>query len=269
MERDDEPRLGVQLGQPGDRLGDPLQPTPPGLPAVRGHHDDARRLVVLEVGDPRVLVRRLPARGPLERIDRGVAGHEDALVVDALEDEVALVRVRRGEVERRETRQQLAVRLLGERREPVLGPRPRLDVHHRDAQVERGQRRGDRRRRVTEDEACDGAARRAPTVADHLLGHLRRAADLLDAEQDRREELVERELTRPPDPEVHVLHHVGLAQQVVDVLGVLPGADDHRTEPPVALQRMHDGNHLGCLGTGPDDDENLGLVRAVRHEGAP
>ncbi len=224
VQGDDETDTGPVGRQAADRLGDPAEAAVPVLPTMGGH-DDVRLAGVDRCGDRWILERQIePGREP-QRVDAGVAGHEDLLVAHALADEVLPVDGGRRQVEGGDPRDQLPVELLGERGQRRPGAQPRLDVADGDPEVEGGQRGCERRRRVAVDERRyrepvaadlgprgDGSARRTEALAAE-------GVEALDHDAD---EVVERE--------------AGMADPQVDV-GLDPGELEDRLDEVAGAAR--------------------------------
>ena len=140
---------GCERRDAGDALGDAREAAAPVLAAVGGHDDDPVVAGSTSSATRGLRDRHVEPGGPVQRVDAGVAGHEDLVRGDVLAHEVLLVLRGRREVQRRDAGDQLAVQLLRERRQvEAAGAQARLDVDHGDAQVERGQRGGEGRARV-------------------------------------------------------------------------------------------------------------------------
>ena len=175
---------------------------------------------------------------------------------DPLADEVLLVEKRRGQVERRDPGDQLAVQLLGEGRERVLGAQPGLYVRDRDLQVEGRERCGDRTGGVA---VHDAGGRIGVVVA---LAHLpvRGAeglgAELLEAEQHGREQLVEGQLGLP-DAEVHMGGQPVERQHRLDDPRMLSGRNDERLAAFAVGHGAHQREQLDRFRPGADDDQHL------------
>jgi len=162
---------------------------------------------------------------------------DDALRLDVLGEQVLLVPLGRGEMQRRESRRQRPVDLLGEGRVRVARAEPGLEVHDGDLLVEGGQ-------------AAD-KGRRGVALHEHRVGALgleERCQAVKRARRHRRERLPRRaqvEVVVRDDPE-----------QVEDLgehLSVLARHDDDRVEVGRPLELRDHGGDLDPFRTGAKD----------------
>lgn len=207
------------------------------LAAVRRDEDEPRPCRPFEL---RMGVA-LPHGRP-QRIDAGVAGGEDAPVGLGLVEEVLPGGLGGREVPPADDVDGLAIELLGPGTIEVSGAQPRLDVPHRDLEVERRQRRRERRSGVAVDE--------------HRVGAL-----LLQDGPDLKQHVgrdVEERLAGLHDVQVVVGRDAEHAQHLVEHLAVLARDADHRLELlGPSLQLVDERAHLYRLRARPEDEHDL------------
>ena len=270
VQRDDERHVGPLRRDGCEPGADPSQAAVPVLATV-SRDDDIRPAAVEHARNRVVRERDVERRGVAESVDAGVAGDEHALVGDALAHQVLLVQHRRGEVERRDAPDQLAVQLLGERCERAPGAEAGLDMADGDAQIEGRQGGRRRRRRVAVDEHPGREPSLAYLIAARhpLAGRPEAvAAEAVEVGHHGRHELVERQTGV-----AHAEVVIGLDRAELEdrrhQIGVLAGRHDDRAEDRAAPERQHDGEHLDRFGTRPDQDEEIVAPLAVHDRHAP
>ena len=232
--------------------------------------DDDPGVAVVELLQARVGELHVDPGGPVEGIDPGVAGDEDLGDGDVLADEVLEVARGRREVEGGDRRDHLPVQLLRERREVrAAGPQPGLDVHHRDPEVEGGERRRHRRGGVAVDQGRGGAAAAEDVVGARMgIGVDVEAldAEVFEALHHRSHPLVQVGAPRA-GPEGDVGLDLGELEDVLDEPVVLAGGDDDRLVVPALAEGEDHRHQLDRLGPGADDDRDLELPgNAFRRE---
>ena len=207
------------------------------LAAVRRDEDEAGALGPLELG-----VRVALAHGGAQGVDAGVAGDPDLRLRLALVEQVALARLRRGEVVLAHDVDRLAVELLRPGAVDIVRAQAGLDVAHGDLQVE----------------ACErgGKAGRGVTMYEHDVGPLV-LEDRLELEQHVARD-VEQRLARLHDRQVVVGRNVEDAQHLVEHLTVLAGHGDDSLELiPARLQLVDERAHLDGLRAGAEDEHHF------------
>ena len=87
-----------------------------------------------------------------DRIDDGIARDEDPVTLDSLAHQRAAIRLRRGEVIRRQAADQPPIHLFREGASGIPGSKSRLHMSHGDAAMKSRERAGHRRRRIALDQ---------------------------------------------------------------------------------------------------------------------
>lgn len=207
------------------------------LAAMRRDEDEAGALGPIELGVGVAL-----AHGGAQCVDAGVAGDPDPGLELALAEQVLLARLRGGEVVLAHDVDGLAVELLRPGAEDVVRAQARLNVAHRDLQVEARERSGE--------------AGRGIAVYEHDIGLLV-LEDRLELEQHVARN-VEQSLSRLHDRKVVVGRHTEDAQHLVEHLAVLPGHGDDSLELIRArLQLVDERAHLDCLRASAENEHNF------------
>lgn len=207
------------------------------LAAVRRDEDEAGALRPVELGVGVPL-----AHGGAQGVDSRVAGDPDLRLRLALVQKVLLAGLSGGEIVLAHDVDRLTVELLRPGAEDVVRAQARLNVAHRDLQVEARERSGE--------------AGRGIAVYEHDIGLLV-LEDRLELEQHVARN-VEQSLSRLHDRKVVVGRHAEDAQHLVEHLAVLPGHGDDSLELIRArLQLVDERAHLDCLRASAENEHNF------------
>ena len=202
------------------------------LAAMRG--DENPRLRRIEPRPRGLFERDIFFRDRQERVDDGIARHDDIGRRHVLTLEIRTRARRRREMIRREAAGEATVHLFGKRFEGRGRPQARFHVTDRNFCVERSKRSRSRRRRVT--------------MYEHDVG-LRIAQNRLHALENARRDLRDR-LIVSHDVEIVIRHDPKEGDQIVEHLPVLRrDADDRLDCRPRGGERTHDGRHFDGIGT--------------------
>ena len=128
--------VGRQVDEGADRGQRLAQRLAEAFAAVRGEQDGAR--FAGKAGGRRRRLRRLFQ----QRVDHGVAAHQDAVVRDVLAAQVRGRGFGRRAMQRRRNGDGAAVKFLRKRRGEIAGAQAGFDVHKRNAAIKRRERRG-------------------------------------------------------------------------------------------------------------------------------
>lgn len=207
------------------------------LATVRRDEDEAGALRPLELG-----VGIAIAHSGAQGVDAGVSGDQDLRLRLALVQKVFLAGLSGGEIVLAHDVDRLTVELLRPGAEDVVRAQARLNVAHRDLQVEARERSGE--------------AGRGIAVYEHDIGLLV-LEDRLELEQHVARN-VEQSLSRLHDRKVVVGRHAEDAQHLVEHLAVLPGHGDDSLELIRArLQLVDERAHLDCLRASAENEHNF------------
>lgn len=207
------------------------------LATVRRDEDEAGALRSLELG-----VGIAIAHSGAQGVDSRVAGDPDLRLRLALVQKVLLAGLCGGEIVLAHDVDRLTVELLRPGAEDVVRAQARLNVAHRDLQVEARERSGE--------------AGRGIAVYEHDIGLLV-LEDRLELEQHVARN-VEQSLSRLHDRKVVVGRHAEDAQHLVEHLAVLPGHGDDSLELIRArLQLVDERAHLDCLRASAENEHNF------------
>ena len=143
MQRQHHCDVGALARDFGESLGDARKTPAPIFTSMRGR-DDHRTVSLHQLNEAWVVERVVFVCCPLQGIDSGVAGYEDASRGHVFLHEVAEVIGGRCEVEAGNAGDQLAVQFFRERRESVVGSQPGLHVNHWQPDLDRRERTGHR-----------------------------------------------------------------------------------------------------------------------------
>ena len=207
------------------------------LATVRRDEDEAGALRPLELG-----VGIAIANGGAKGVDSRVAGDPDLRLRLALVQKVLLAGLSGGEIELAHDVDRLTVELLRPGAEDVVRAQARLNVAHRDLQVEARERSGE--------------AGRGIAVYEHDIGLLV-LEDRLELEQHVARN-VEQSLSRLHDGQVVGGFDVEHAKHLVQHLTVLTGDRHNRVELVGARpQLVHERAHLNGLRASAEDEHNF------------
>ena len=207
------------------------------LATVRRDEDEARALRPLELG-----VGIAIANGGAKGVDSRVAGDPDLRLRLALVQKVLLAGLSGGEIVLAHDVDRLTVELLRPGAEDVVRAQARLNVAHRDLQVEARERSGE--------------AGRGIAVYEHDIGLLV-LEDRLELEQYVARN-VEQSLSRLHDGQVVGGFDVEHAKHLVQHLTVLTGDRHNRVELVGARpQLVHERAHLNGLRASAEDEHNF------------
>lgn len=207
------------------------------LATVRRDEDEAGALRPLELG-----VGIAIANGGAKGVDSRVAGDPDLRLRLALVQKVLLAGLSGGEIVLAHDVDRLTVELLRPGAEDVVRAQARLNVAHRDLQVEARERSGE--------------AGRGIAVYEHDIGLLV-LEDRLELEQHVARN-VEQSLSRLHDGQVVGGFDVEHAKHLVQHLTVLTGDRHNRVELVGARpQLVHERAHLNGLRASAEDEHNF------------
>lgn len=207
------------------------------LATVRRDEDEAGALRPLEL-----VVGIAIANGGAKGVDSRVAGNPDLRLRLALVQKVLLAGLSGGEIVLAHDVDRLTVELLRPGAEDVVRAQARLNVAHRDLQVEARERSGE--------------AGRGIAVYEHDIGLLV-LEDRLELEQHVARN-VEQSLSRLHDGQVVGGFDVEHAKHLVQHLTVLTGDRHHRVELVGARpQLVHERAHLNGLRASAEDEHNF------------
>lgn len=207
------------------------------LATVRRDEDEAGALRPLEL-----VVGIAIANGGAKGVDSRVAGNLDLRLRLALVQKVLLAGLSGGEIVLAHDVDRLTVELLRPGAEDVVRAQARLNVAHRDLQVEARER--------------SGKAGRGIAVYEHDIGLLV-LEDRLELEQHVARN-VEQSLSRLHDGQVVGGFDVEHAKHLVQHLTVLTGDRHHRVELVGARpQLVHERAHLNGLRASAEDEHNF------------
>ena len=227
------PHLGMRLDEGGHSPAYTGQGLPPRFPSMRRHQYEGAVL-----GDPVQDLRPAEvSERPKERIDDGIARHEDSFLGHPLAPQVLRIPRGRSEEKGGQPVGEHPIGLLREGKGHVVAAQPRLDMPDRDAAVEARQGGPERRRRV-------------PVHQQHVLrAPVQEGAD---PQQNGRGHVIEG-LAFPHDVQVDVRRDSEMGQSLLQHVGVLPAGQDRHDKAPILLQQPHERRHLDGLRPGPDD----------------
>ena len=237
--------------KPLERGADALDAAVEILTPVPG--DEDQLLACVEEGEARrefavhFLVGIDPTREVQQRVDHRVAGDEDRVGVLALADQVVARFRRRREVPGGDVAGDQPVQLLGEGAVDSVAAQPRLDMRHRDALVEGGERRGHRRGRV---------ALHHDDVGPGLLEHRFHAFEHPGGD-------VEQCLAVRHDVEVVVDRYAGERDHAVHHLAMLGGDADFGVDVRALDRRPGDREAFQRFGARAEHDQQLQPARSL------